>query len=364
LEGSEEVRLRSVGAAKRPARAPANPFATPAGWHRGRVDWAAQFEKFQGKKPEEGDEFQLKKLVKYTRQGIAAMNESTFEAGHGMLGFYVRNGKFPGKKSRDKLVARAVGTVQAHVSAYHEEHSSWFSKLNPAKLIAAAGDVISKVGPFLDMAIKLVPGAGQIYSAAKAAVSIGMSLAKGRPLTDAFIDGALAAMPGGEIAQRAARAVVSLAKGRSLTGALLDQVKEQFPGAEKAITAAAGIAEGRRLQDIAIDEVKDMAASQLKGLKMPIPPGVEIPAGMRKGAMYAVGVLNNAKLPNGLPLTPAAALAIRNRLPKVQRLGFDRIMAMRALKNYRAGSPNIPRPRPLTVPRGTPFVTATGVVAL
>ncbi len=363
------MRLRAVGAARRPKRVvdPAAreraKYITPAGWYRGRVDWAAQFEKFQGKPPEEGDKFQIAKLVRYTRDGMKASNETTFELGHEMLGFYVRKAQFPGKKSRAQLEARARGNVQNHINAYHASHSSFFSKLNPAKLISAAANIVSKVAPFVDMAIKLVPGAGQIYSAAKAAVNIGMSLAKGRPLTDAFIDGALAALPGGELAQRAARTVISLAKGRSLTGAMLDQVKEQFPGADKAIAVAAGIAHGRKLQDIAIDEVKGLAASQLKGLKMPLPAGIEIPAGMRKGAEYAMGVLHKTELPNGSPLTPAVALALRKRLPKMQRAGFDRVMAMRALKNFRAGSPNVPRPRPLSF-KGATLITERGLVLL
>ena len=360
------MRLRAVGAARRvvdPAARERAKYVTPAAWYRGRVDWAKQFEKFQGKPPEDLDKFQIAKLVRYARSGMATHNEATWETGHQLLGFYVRTGKFPGKKTRDKLAAKGMATTQAHVDAYHASHSSWFSKLNPAKLISAAADVVSKVAPFVDMAIKLVPGAGQIYSAAKSAVTIGMSLAKGRPLTDAFIDGAMAALPGGEIAQRAARAVVSLAKGRSLTGALLDQVKEQFPGADKAITFAAGVMHGRKLQDMAIDEVKGFAASELKSLRVPLPAGVDIPPGLKKGAEYAMGVLNKTTLPNGSPLTPAAALAIRNRLSKVQREGFDRVMSMRALRNFRAGSPNVPRPRPLSL-RGATLVTSTGLVRL
>lgn len=365
------MRFRSVGAAKRPARArPANPFVIPAGWYRPRTDTRAAFVKRVGREPTEGDEGRLKYIVKYSKQAFRApINETTLEAGYEMLGYFLKNpeGGLPPQKlfkPGGRLAEKARATVQSHINAYKASHSSWFSKLNPAKLISAAANIVSKVAPFIDMAIKLVPGAGQLYSIAKAGVTMGMALAKGRPLTDAFVDATLSALPGGELVQRAARTVISLAKGRSLTGAMLDQVKEQFPGAEKAITIAAGIANGRKLQDMAIDEVKGLAASQLKGLRMPLPSGVDIPPGMKKGAEYAMGVLHKTELPNGAPLTPAAALAIRKRLSKAQRMGFDRVMSMRALKNLRAGSPHVPRPRPLTVPRGTPFVTATGVVAL
>jgi hypothetical protein len=360
------VRFRAVGAAKRPARKPRNPDVLQAGWYRPTVNVVSAFKKKLGRDPDEGELGRLRYIVKYGMQAHRApINETTLETAWLMLGHYLRDPSkgLPSQKFvMTRLGPKAQAVVQSHINAYKASHSSFFSKLNPAKLISAAANVVSKVAPFVDMAIKLVPGAGQIYSAAKAAVSIGVSLAKGRPLTDAFIDGALEAMPGGELAKRAARAVVSLAKGRSLTGAMLDQVKEQFPGAEKAITVAAGIAEGRKLQDMAIDEVKGLAASQLKGLKMPIPPGVEIPRGMRRGAELAMGVLKNDKLPNGSPLTPAAALAIRKRLSPVQRQGFDRIMAMRALKHARAGSKNVPRPK-LSF-RGATLVTATGLVTL
>lgn len=231
-------------------------------------------------------------------------------------------------------------------------HHSPFENLSPAKLISAAADVVSAVGPFVDMAVSLVPGAGQLYNAAKAAVNVGIAFAKGRPLTDAFIDAAVGMLPGGAVAQRAARAVVSVAKGRSLTGELLDQVKEQFPGAEHAIAVTAGIMHGRNLQDAAIDEVKSMAADQIKALKVPLPSGIAMPVEMKNGAEIGYGVLHSKTL------TPAAALAVRAKLaPNAQR-GFDRVMSMRALKHARRGSPHAPKPLPSF--KGATFVTSDG----
>lgn len=326
-----------------------NPFVIPGGWHRAATDTRKAFVKRMGREPDEGEAGRLKYIVKYAKQGLRApINETTFENGHGMLEYYLKDPSrgLPPKKLVNPggaIAEAARARVQQHIHEYNEAHSSVFSKLNPAKLISAAADVVSSVAPFVDMAIKMVPGAGQIYSIAKAGVSIGMSLAKGRPLTDSFIAATLTALPGGELVQRAARTVVSLAKGRSLTGAMLDQVKEQFPGADHAITVAAGIVNGRRLQDLAVDEVKGLAASQLKTLKLPIPSGVDIPPGLKTGAELAMGVLHSKELPNGSPLTPAAALAVRRRLSPVQRQGFDRIMAMRVLRHERAGSKNIPR---------------------
>jgi hypothetical protein len=344
-----------------------NPDVLQGGWYRPTVNVVSAFKKKLGRDPDEGELGRLRYIVKYGMQAHRApINETTLETAWLMLGHFLKDpskGLPPQKYVMNVLGPRAQAVVQQHINAYHAQHSSFFSKLNPVKLISAAADVVSKVAPFVELAVSFVPVAGQIYSVAKTAVNIGTSLAKGRPLTDAFIDGAVGMMPGGAVAQRAARAVVSLAKGRSLTGAMLDQVKEQFPGADRAIAAAAGIVEGRRLQDIAIEEVKGMAGKELRALKMPIPAGVDIPPGMRHGAEVAVGVLKRSQLPNGAPLTPAAALAIRKRLAPAQRLGFDRILAMRARKNFEQGSRNVPRPVP-KVPRGTQWVTSQGVQAL
>lgn len=337
-----------------------NPFAVPGGWYRKRLDAREAFVKAQGREPTEGDEFQLKKLVRYTRDGLRALNEATFELGHEMIHYYVTTGKFPGFRVRKRLTVKANNTVARHVHKYQEDHPSFFSHLNPVHLISAAANVVSKVAPFVEMAVSLVPVAGQIYSVAKTAVNLGTALAKGRPLTDAFIDSAIGFLPGGPIAQRAARAVVALAKGRSLTGELLDQVKEQFPGAEHAISVAAGMVHGRSLQDAALSEVKSLAADQIRALKLPVPPDVNVPVHELDGFRIGLGVLNNAKLPSGIPLTPTTALAIRERLLPVAQSGFDRAMSMRALRNFRAGSPHVPPPRLEPSFRGVTFISEDG----
>lgn len=325
--------------------------------------WADDlFRKNQGKELEEGDRFQLRKLVKYTNDGIRAGNEATFELGHEMIAYYTRTGKFPGPKKRAQLGARAQQTVRYHVHLYNQTHGGFFSHLNPIKLISAAANVVSKVAPFVEMAVSLVPVAGQIYSVAKAAVNIGTSLAKGRPLTDAFIDSAIGFIPGGAVAQRAARAVIAVAKGRSLTGELVDQLKEQFPGAEHAITVASAMVHGQNLQQAAMAEVKSLAGDQIKALKLPIPEGIHIPYAQQGGFKIAMGVLERTKLPSGVPLTPAAALAIRERLTPVAKLGFDAALRMRTLKHYQAGSRNIPAPMPLL--RGATLITSKGLVRL
>jgi hypothetical protein len=332
------VRRRAQRVAKK------NPDIIPAGWRRPQVNVVDAFRKRLGREPDEGELGRLRYIVKYTLQAFRApINETTLEVGHAMLAYYLKDpskGLPPKKYVEGVLGPRAQAVVQQHINEYKASHGGIFSKLNPAKIVSAIGDVVSTVAPFVDAAISLVPGAGQIYNAAKTAVNVGVSLAKGRPLTDAFIDGAVGMLPGGAAAQRAARAVVSLAKGRSLTGAMLDQVKEQFPGADKAITVAAGIAEGRRLQDIAMAEVKSLAADKIKGLRVPIPTRVlpKVPLPERNGFSIALGVMKRGKA-----ITPVQTLAIRARLKPAARAGFDRALQMRLVKLARDGAPNVPR---------------------
>jgi len=334
----------------------------PAAWYRKGVDAIALWQSRQGRPPTPEEYALLAEQVRQIQGGMARHEELTFEHHHFVLDFLTKHGRMPtGYPSNDHgenqgLVRQAMARHDAHVQAYDAAHPSFWSHLSPAHLIAAAGNVVSAAAPFVEMAVSMVPVAGQLYSAAKTAVNIGTALAKGRPLTDAFIDSALGFLPGGAVAQRAARAVMAIAKGRSLTGELLDQVKEQFPGADHAIAVAAGIAHGRNLQELAVNEVKNMAADQIHALALPIPPGVEVPANLQHGFRVAMGVLESPTL------TPAAALALRARLGPLEQQGFDRAMQMRVLKHARAGSPHVPPVLPEL--RGTTLVTHEGPVQL
>ena len=346
-----------------------NPNVIPAGWYRPRTDTVAEFRKKVGREPDESEVKRLQYIVKYSRLAFRApINETTLETGHLMLAYYLRDpsrGLPPQKYVANVLGPKAQAVVRSHKESYAAAHSSVFSKLNPVKLISAAADVVSKAVPFVKTALSLVPGIG---TGINMALSAAESLAKGRPLTDAFLDAAKSALPGGPVAQSAFTAAVSLAKGQRIDEALLSAAKSNLPPeAQKAFDVGVAIAHGRNIQDAVISEVKNLAADQIKSLKLPIPVGVEVPAGMQNGFKVGLGVLNNAKLPSGIPLTPAAALAIRKRLSVTDRIGFDRAMAMRALKNYKAGSKNVPRPKKklvFAVEQPSMMITESGLVHL
>lgn len=346
-----------------------NPDILQGGWYRPTVNVVSAFKKKLGRDPDEGETGRLRYIVKYGMQAHRApINETTLETAWLMLDHYLRDPSkgLPSQKFVMKVLGpRAQGVVQQHINAYHASHSSFFSKLNPVKLISAAANVVTKALPFVKTALSLVPGIG---TGINMALSAAESLAKGRPLTDAFLDAAKSALPGGPVAQSAFTAAVSLAKGQRIDEALLSAAKSNLPPeAQKAFDVGVAIAHGRNIQDAVISEVKNLAADQIKGLKLPIPVGIEVPAGMQNGFKVGLGVLNNAKLPSGIPLTPAAALAIRKRLSVTDRIGFDRAMAMRALKNARAGSPHVrmPKKRPVFAAEApSMMITEQGLVHL
>lgn len=344
-------------------------FVVPAGWYRPRRDAIAEWQKRNGSDPPANVRKLLAEQIRKIKEGMALHQELTFEHHHEVLSFVVQHGKNPtGYPSNDigenaRLVQKAIATVHAHEKHYDDTHPSFFQKLNPAKLIAAAANVVSSALPFVKTALSLIPGIG---TGINMALSAAESLAKGRPITDAFADAALAAVPGGPVAQTAARTALSLAKGQRIDQALLESAKANLPPvAQKAFDVGLAIAHGRNLQDVAIEQVKNLAADQIHGLKLPIPSGIDVPLHEQGGFKIALGVLEKSHLPSGVPLTPAAALAIRSRLEPAAKAGFDRAMSMRALKHLRAGSAHVPRPRIAkrsTAPhlKGATFITADG----
>lgn len=342
-----------------------NPFLAAGGWYRQPKNVLAYFEKVTGRPASDDEKRVLAQEVRMINGGVRRLEELTFEHHHGVVEFFAKYGRLPSHYPRSnttgengQLVRAAMDRVAQHVDKYHADHPSFFSHLNPVKLISAAANVVSAALPFVKTALSLVPGVG---TGINMALSAAEALAKGRPLTDAFVDGLKSAIPGGPIAQTAFNTAVGLAKGQRIDEAALNAAKAELPPvAQKAFDVGLAVAHGRNLQDVAIDQVKSLAADQIKGLKLPIPDGVKVPIHEIGGFKIGLGVLKNATLPGlpHVPLTPAAALEIRNRLTPAAQAGFDRAMGMRAMKHYRAGSPHVPKPQPSL--RGATFVTRDG----
>lgn len=109
-----------------------------------------------------------------------------------------------------------------------------------------------------------IPVIGQGVAAATGA---GLALAQGKPISQAFIDGVAATMPGGPAGQAAFRAgmtlIGSVAQGKRWDRALLESARSALPSdeARKAFDAGIAVAEGKRLQDIALQNLDTIASA-------------------------------------------------------------------------------------------------------
>jgi hypothetical protein len=104
------------------------------------------------------------------------------------------------------------------------------------------------IAPYVESVTSLVPGIGPEVAAG---LALSCALAEGKPISDAAIEAAAAAVPGGPIAQQAFRAAVSIgsaiSKGQSLGDAALAGVRSALPPgpAQSAFDAATAIAKGQ-----------------------------------------------------------------------------------------------------------------------
>lgn len=222
--------------------------------------------------------------------------------------------------------------------------------------IKAAKDV----APYAQTVLSVVPVVG---TGVNAALSTGLALASGRPLTSALMAGVRGALPGGAIAGAAfdvGRAAVEgkplssvalaalpvdpkarqaiamglnaagrIARGQRVDAAILkqaDAAMNLLPAAQRnALKAGVAVAQGQNLQKIAIRHVRPAAietlrrtgATRLQGLPALLARGKALPNDAQKGFAAAVGMLA-AK-----PAAPFQVAAIRANLPAAERAGFD-----------------------------------------
>lgn len=99
------------------------------------------------------------------------------------------------------------------------------------------------------IAASFVPGIGTGVAAAMGAAN---ALAAGRPISDAVIEAARSAIPGGPLAQAAFDVGINLAKGRSLSQAALNAARNRLPPAGRAaFDTAVALGKGQNLQKAA-----------------------------------------------------------------------------------------------------------------
>lgn len=121
-----------------------------------------------------------------------------------------------------------------------------------------------------------IPGIG---TGVAAVLGASAALAEGRDITDALVDGVMAAIPGGELVQTAFTAgkgfVEGLADGESLDHAALDAARDAAiqaasdlgvpeDTAAAAFDLASGLAQGKRLQEVIVNAGEELVPDELK----------------------------------------------------------------------------------------------------
>lgn len=100
-----------------------------------------------------------------------------------------------------------------------------------------------------------------------AACGTGLALADGKPLSEAAVAGIASALPGGPVAQAAFKAgltaIAAVARGERFDKALLEGARAALPSdlAKKAFDVGIGVAEGKRIQDLALAQVGTIAGA-------------------------------------------------------------------------------------------------------
>lgn len=299
-------------------------------WGKTQVNTLVLFKKKLGREPDEKEKKRLLYVVKYSGDAfkVNPPNRATYENARLILNHYLRDPSkgLPSKDYVDRVLApKALAKVPKKKK-----------KFSLSVLVSAALDVVNTALPIVQSVLSVVPGVG---TAVNVAIEMGKNLASGRPLSKVFVEGLKGAIPGGPIAQTAFNTAVALAEGKRIDQAALDTLKSRLPPiAQKAVDVGIAVGEGRKLQHIAISQIKDLAPKQIKELAIPIPKGfpIHVPKPQIKGFSLGLGVLEKK-------LSPVEVLAVRKRLKPVARKGFDRALTAQVAINAHKGSKNVPK---------------------
>ena len=163
-------------------------------------------------------------------------------------------------------------------------------------------------GLMLEMVIAMVPGIGPVVSGA---ISAGLALAEGQPITDVLEAGIAGAIPGGAIAKAAFDMGKEIVKDKgvknisALGGDLMSGVAAAAnitipPAIKAAITTGLSItqsvANGERIDHAVMDNASNLINTGLSQLGLP----AAATAGIRAGLMTGVGVAQGKKLQNAI----------------------------------------------------------------
>jgi len=164
---------------------------------------------------------------------------------------------------------------------------------------------VREIGPYAQTILSFMPGIG---TGVAAAIGAGLAIAQGRPIDEAFVEGFESALPGGPAAKAAFSMTYAAATGQNLLDAAgkagiealglppeqaklimsglnlvykasqgenipmaaLEEARKHLPNdptVRQAFDVGIAIAQGKRLQDVALQELSNLTTGQMQQLK-------------------------------------------------------------------------------------------------
>ena len=172
------------------------------------------------------------------------------------------------------------------------------------------------VAPVAQMIIGIVPGIGGVVAGA---LAVGIALSDGRPITEALIAAAKAAVPGGAIAAAVCEVTIAAVQGKNIVKAGLSTAMKQLPlAAQKGLAIVQKAAAGGNIAKAALQEAVN-----------------SLPPTMQKAAMVGIAIGQGQKLQtivaNNIQHLPAGDMAKIASLGKVAVQANPIFAASRAL---------------------------------
>jgi hypothetical protein len=223
---------------------------------------------------------------------------------------------------------------------------------------------VKEVAPYAKTVISFIPGIG---TGAAAAIGAGLALASGTPIDEAVIEGVKDALPGGDIAKAAFTVTVAAVQGQNIaeaTGraairalglppegekafnvvyraaqgeniplAVLDQARSYLPTeeAKRAFDVGLAVAHGKKLQNVALEEVARLAPAQLQQVKEVGDQLIAKTPALREAQAFVAkispvlepGYRLGAGLMAHRGVNEAIIGTVRSKLNETERRGFD-----------------------------------------
>ncbi len=332
----------------------------------------------------------LKKAVRAAGRGVKGAAKGVGSvvktAGRGVGGISKLAGKVPivGKGLKGVFDITTNGPFQVAANLARGQRIDKVA-LGALKANVAA---VKDVAPYAQMVISQVPGVGQGVSGA---ISAGLALAEGQPVTAALAAGVKGALPGGPLAASLFSVGQAAVEGKPLDRAVIAALP--IPNAQKTalvqgLGAVKSIASGKNVGSVVLDGAMNGLSKELKtalgtgiaigeaqGLQK-ITPSLIKPDTMKRLAAGGSNLIRSSPMlasaghvldsharegfavGTGLlaqPLKPIQLAAVRARLSPPQRRGFDTALAVRV------GMSTKPAPKAMAPAQQLGFYTAQGI---